>query len=77
MTVPTISAVPTPPSRSASPSTFITDGNAFMNAMPLLQAEMNAQAEALDDLAAAADGAVAAALAGTKIGRASCRERVS
>lgn len=62
MTAPHISNLPTPPSRSQSPSTFSTDADAFLGALPTFQSEANSQADYLDALAATVDAdAVAAA----------------
>lgn len=41
MTVPYIAALPTPPSRSSSPSTFSTDADAFLGALPDFREEAN------------------------------------
>ena len=47
MTVPTITALPTPPSRT-SPSDFATKGDAFLAALPTFVAEANAMAAAMN-----------------------------
>lgn len=65
MTVPTISDLPTPPSRADSPGTITTRSNALFAAMATYVSETNAQTAALDVLAADADAAVADALSGT------------
>lgn len=41
MPLPTISTLPTPPSRSASPATFSNDADTFFNAFPTLVAQIN------------------------------------
>lgn len=70
MPVPLITPLPTPPSRSQSPSTFSADADAFIAALPEFQSDANAQALYLDGLAAQvtidtanADADAAAALA--------------
>jgi hypothetical protein len=65
MTVPLISDLPTPPSRSDSPATFASLANPFLGAFPTLRTQYNAQSAALDVLATTADAAVADALSGT------------
>lgn len=42
MPLPPITALPTPPSRSDSPSTFNTQADAFLGSLPVFQAELNA-----------------------------------
>ena len=62
MPAPTISPLPTPPSRSTDPANFAVEADAFVAALPEFQTDANAQADYLDDLAAAVDAdAVAAA----------------
>jgi hypothetical protein len=62
MPAPTISPLPTPPSRSTDPANFAIEADAFVAALPEFQTDANAQADYLDDLAAAVDAdAVAAA----------------
>lgn len=67
MPAPHITPLPTPPSRSQSPTTFSTDADAFLGALPDFQSEANAQADYLDgiadDVAADATAAAASALA--------------
>jgi hypothetical protein len=65
MTVTSISDLPTPPSRSDSPSTFSTRANALMAALGDMVDEHNDQAAELDALAISAAAAAAAGLAGT------------
>jgi hypothetical protein len=48
MTVPEITALPTPPSRSDSPDLFSTRGDAFLGALPDFQSETNALANYLE-----------------------------
>lgn len=55
MTLPTISALPTPPSRSDSPATFNMNADAFLGAFPTLQSEINAWAAALPATVSGAD----------------------
>lgn len=52
MPAPTISALPTPPSRSSSPSTFSADSDTFLAALPTFRTQANTQASYLDTLAA-------------------------
>lgn len=47
MTLPTITALPTPPSRSDTPALFNTNADAFLGALPTFQAELNTYAAAL------------------------------
>lgn len=61
MPAPTITPLPTPPSRSQSPETFSTDADAFLGALPDFATEANDQADYLDDLAAAVDADATAA----------------
>lgn len=61
MPAPTISALPTPPSRSDDPETFSTKADAFLGALPTFRTEANAQASYLDGIATAADADAAAA----------------
>jgi hypothetical protein len=53
MPAPTISALPTPPSRSDDPETFATKADAFLGAFPLFRTEANAQASYNDGVATA------------------------
>lgn len=55
MPAPTITPLPTPPSRSQSPETFSTDADAFLGALPDFGSDANAQAAYLDALAIAVD----------------------
>ncbi len=58
----TISALPTPPSRSDSPSDFSTKADAFLAALPTFQTEANQTASDVnDDASAAASSASSAA----------------
>ncbi len=62
MPAPTISALPTPPSRADDPTNFSTKADAFLGALPTFQSEANAQASYLDGLSVTVDAdAVAAA----------------
>lgn len=65
MTAPHITPLPTPPSRSQSPTTFSTDADTFLGALPDFQSDANAQADYLDGLAdtVTTDAAAAAAAA--------------
>jgi hypothetical protein len=47
MTLPLITALPTPPARSDEPSIFNSNADAFLGAFPQLQSEINAWAAAL------------------------------
>lgn len=51
MPAPHITPLPNPPSRSQSPDTFSADADAFLGALPDFEADANAQADYLDDLA--------------------------
>lgn len=44
----TISALPTPPSRSDSPDTFATQADALLGALPQLVTEINAESDAIN-----------------------------
>lgn len=63
MPAPTITPLPTPPSRSQSPDTFSTDADAFLGALPEFVSDANAQASYLDGIATAADADAATASA--------------
>lgn len=63
MPAPTITTLPTPPSRSTSPSTFATQADAFVAALPEFVSDANAQASYLDGIATAADADATAAAA--------------
>lgn len=47
MTLPVVTALPTPPSRSDAPATFNARADAFLDALPTFQAELNAYRDAL------------------------------
>ena len=47
MTLPTITALPTPPSRSDAPTLFNANADAFLGAFPTFRAELNTYAAAL------------------------------
>lgn len=47
MTLPTLTTLPTPPSRSDTPALFNTNADAFLGALPTFQAELNAFVAAL------------------------------
>lgn len=47
MTLPTLTALPTPPSRSDTPALFNVNADAFLGALPTFQAELNAFVSAL------------------------------
>ena len=51
MTAPTVSPLPTPPSRGSSPETFNAEADAFLGALPTLQSEVNAVATWIDTTA--------------------------
>lgn len=67
MPAPTITPLPTPPSRSQSPETFSTDADAFLGALPDFATDANAQASYLDGLATAVDADATAAVAAASI----------
>lgn len=47
MTLPVVTALPTPPSRADAPATFNARADAFLDALPTFQAELNAYRDAL------------------------------
>jgi len=51
MTAPTVSPLPTPPSRGSSPETFNAEADAFLGALPTLQSEVTAVATWIDTTA--------------------------
>lgn len=61
MPAPTISPLPTPPSRSTDPANFAIEADAFVAALPEFVTDANAQASYLDGLAVAVDADAAAA----------------
>lgn len=61
MPAPTISALPTPPSRSDDPETFTLKADAFLGALPTFRTQANSQASYLDALAATVDSQATAA----------------
>lgn len=63
MPAPTITPLPTPPSRSTDPANFATEADAFVAALPEFVTDANAQASYLDGLAATVDADAAAAAA--------------
>lgn len=63
MTVPVITALPTPPVRGDAPSDFSAKADAFAAALPGLVSEANAAAAFVDQRAADADSSAAAAAA--------------
>lgn len=63
MPAPTISPLPTPPSRSTDPANFAVEADAFVAALPEFQTDANAQATYLDALATTVDGDATAAAA--------------
>lgn len=63
MPAPTISPLPSPPSRSTDPTNFATEADAFVAALPEFVSDANAQASYLDGVAAAVDADAAAAAA--------------
>jgi hypothetical protein len=63
MPAPTISPLPTPPSRADDPTNFSNKADAFLGALPTFQTQANAQASYLDGIATAADADAAAAAA--------------
>ena len=52
MTAPTVSPLPTPPSRGDAPETFNADADAFLGALPTLQSEANALGSWMNSTAA-------------------------
>lgn len=72
MPAPTITPLPTPPSRSTDPTNFAIEADAFVAALPEFATDANAQATYLDGLATAvdADAAIAAASASIATGAA-------
>jgi hypothetical protein len=67
MPAPNITPLPTPPSRSTDPTNFAIEADAFVAALPDFATEANAQADYLDDLAAAVDADAAIAEASASI----------
>ena len=67
MSAPNITPLPTPPSRSTDPTNFAIEADAFVAALPDFATEANAQADYLDDLAAAVDADAAIAEASASI----------
>lgn len=65
MPAPTITTLPTPPSRSTSPSTFATQADAFVAALPSFGTSANAQAAYLDALASSVVSVAGASYKGT------------
>lgn len=63
MPAPTITPLPTPPSRSTDPTNFATEADAFVAALPEFVTDANAQAAYLDGVASAVDADAAAAAA--------------
>lgn len=63
MPAPTITPLPTPPSRSTDPTNFATEADAFVAALPEFVTDANAQASYLDGIATAADADASAAAA--------------
>lgn len=61
MPAPTISPLPSAPSRSTDPTNFSTEADAFIGALPTLVTQTNAMGAYLDGVAAAADADAAAA----------------
>lgn len=55
MPAPTITPLPTPPSRSTDPANFAIQADAFVAALPEFVTDANAQADYLDDLSAGID----------------------
>jgi len=62
MTYPTITALPTPPSRQR-PSVFVPEADAFLGALPTLRTEVNAAGEFVETKAGEADADAATASA--------------
>lgn len=67
MPAPTITPLPTPPSRSTDPTNFAIEADAFVAALPEFATDANAQATYLDGLAAAVDADAASAAADADI----------
>lgn len=63
MPAPTITPLPSPPSRSTDPANFSTEADAFIAALPEFVSDANAQAAYLDGVGTAADADAAAAAA--------------
>lgn len=63
MTAPSITPLPSPPSRSDDPDNFASKADAFLGALPDFQSEANAQATYLDALAVDVDADAVAAVA--------------
>jgi len=63
MPAPTITPLPTPPSRSTDPTNFAIEADAFVAALPEFVTDANAQASYLDGLASTVDGDATAAAA--------------
>lgn len=63
MPAPTITPLPTPPSRSTDPANFSIEADAFVAALPEFVTDANAQASYLDGVASAVDADAAAAAA--------------
>lgn len=61
MPAPTITPLPTPPSRSTDPTNFAIEADAFVAALPEFATDANAQASYLDGIAIAADADAATA----------------
>lgn len=67
MPAPTITPLPTPPSRSTDPTNFAIEADAFVAALPEFATDANAQATYLDGLAATVDADAASAAADADI----------
>jgi len=67
MPAPTITPLPTPPSRSTDPTNFAIEADAFVAALPEFATDANAQATYLDNLAATVDADAASAAADADI----------
>ena len=67
MPAPTITPLPTPPSRSTDPTNFAIEADAFVAALPEFATDANAQADYLDALATAVDADAAIAQASASI----------
>lgn len=70
MPAPTITALPTPPSRSTDPTNFAIEADAFVAALPAFGTQANAQAVYLDALAIEADADAATASAAAQAAQA-------